>query len=400
MRQGSATRKLHLACALMTTATLVGFSAYVSAGSPGLDQWLGPADGLGDARVSRLPPVAEAQSHAGTPLSPESQPVGPVLFEPPYGPEASQVSEIPWASASQTHTSTVDGAPWGGPAISPAVAAAADAAPGTAADNGGLDTTGAVPDAVAAEDAGAALPEAEYVVEDAQVPEEPTENEEPLRLWSGSFELGLDGTEGNSQTFNVRFGFEAKRETEASILSLDLDYNKKTSDGEETANKLLLDWRLERLFHDAPWTCHVHGTAEYDEYQAYDMRWSVDLGLGYRLLHTERTTLASRAGAGFSQEVGLPADEPDDENAVEAVFGLELSHELNERQQLSASADYTPDVSDFMDCRISTKAAWEVLLDESMNLKLKLQARNRYDSTPRGKKHNDLDYAAMLMWSF
>jgi len=140
---------------------------------------------------------------------------------------------------------------------------------------------------------------------------------------------------------------------------------------------------------------------EYDEYQAYDLRWTVDLGLGYRLLDTERTTLAARAGAGFAQEVGLPEDEQDDENSVEAVFGMEFSHEINDRQQIKASAEYTPDVSDFNDCRITTKAAWEVLLDQSWNLKLKLQARNRYDSTPKGhKKHNDLDYAAMLMWSF
>ncbi len=398
MRPGSATRKLHLACAALTAAGLVGASAGLPAGSPEIDQRLGTADGLGDARLYRLPPVVYSPSIADGRLGQQGQLAEPSFLQSTYNSEATYISEIYGTPAPGGPAGATPGNPADGLAVRPA-GHAADGLPDGAQAIGGPGTAGVE----AGTDAGATLlvpPDAGPALEGGEVPAGTAGEEEPVKLWSGSFELGLDGTEGNSQTFNIRFGFDAKRASPFTILSLDLDYNKKISDGEETANKLLFDWRLERLFQDAPWTCHVHGTAEYDEYQAYDLRWTVDLGVGYRLLDTQRTSLAARAGLGFAQEVGLPADEPDDENAVEAVFGLEFSHELSERQKLSASAEYTPEVVDFADGRITTKAAWEVLLDQSWNLKLKLQARNRYDSTPRGKKHNDLDYAAMLMWSF
>lgn len=387
---------------MFIAAVLGGSSAAQPGGFPGFERWLGTADGLGDARLYRLPPVVSAPVIAGGPLDQLGQQLWSNLTQATYSPQNAYVPDINWAPAFDPSVGADPGNPVGGPLFDPAVAAHATGLPGEAEAEGSPGVAAA--DSQAEAGARAAVPPAvRAAFEEGQLDElaeAAPEEEQPVKLWSGSFELGLDGTEGNSQTFNIRFGFDARRASPASILSLDLDYNKKTSDGRERANKLLCDWRLERLFNDAPWTCHVHGTVEYDEFQAYDLRWSVDVGVGYHFLRTKRTTLTARAGVGFAQEVGLPADEADDENAVEAVFGLEFSHQLNERQKLSASAEYTPELIDFTDCRLTTKAAWEVLLDEAWNLKLKLQARNRYDSVPRGKKHNDLDYAAMLMWSF
>jgi hypothetical protein len=48
--------------------------------------------------------------------------------------------------------------------------------------------------------------------------------------------------------------------------------------------------------------------------------------------------------------------------------------------------------------RINSKAGWELLLDEEMNLSLKLTVLDRYDSTPNRAEPNDIDYAAMLLW--
>ena len=59
-----------------------------------------------------------------------------------------------------------------------------------------------------------------------------------------------------------------------------------------------------------------------------------------------------------------------------------------------------PDVTDFLDYRLKSKASWEVLLDEETNLSLKVSLLDRYDSTPNGKKANDLDYTLTLLWSF
>jgi putative salt-induced outer membrane protein YdiY len=218
----------------------------------------------------------------------------------------------------------------------------------------------------------------------------------PLRLWKGSFELGLDGTEGNSQTLNFRFGFDAKRTTPGNVLKFGLDYRRNTTEEEETAHRAFLDWRAERLFHESPWTCFVHGTVDYDEFKKLDTRVAADLGLGYELIETDSTSLVAQLGGGFSHEIGSP----NEHYVPEAVFGLDFEHQLTRRQQLACAVQYTPDVTDFGEFRLTARAGWELLIDQEMNLSLKLSVLNRYDSTPDGVKPNDLDYAAVLLWKF
>lgn len=230
-------------------------------------------------------------------------------------------------------------------------------------------------------------PSADFVFDDPET---------PPKLWQSSFELGLDGTEGNSQTLNFRLGFDTKRSTPHDLLTLDLDYRKNTAGEEETAHRAFLDWRYERLFAESPWTCFVHGTVDYDELTMFDVRVTADIGLGYHLIKTESTLLAARVGGGFSHEIGSS----DESYVPEAVFGLDFEHRLNQRQKLTLAVEHTPDITDFGDFRFTARAGWEVLIDQEMNLSLKLSALDRYDSTPDGAESNDLDYAAVLLWSF
>lgn len=220
--------------------------------------------------------------------------------------------------------------------------------------------------------------------------------EPPEKLWEGSFEIGLDGTEGNSRTFNFRLGLDAKRTTAENLLTLDLDYRQNTSDARQTAHRAFLDGRAERLFSQSPWSCFAHGTVDYDEFKRFDMRVTQDAGLGYQLVQTESTCLAARLGGGFSHEIGGS----DERYVPEAVFGMEFEHRLGKRHKLSVVGEYSPDVTDFGGFRVNTRAAWEALIDQKMNLSLKLSVLDRYDSTPDGAEPNDLDYAAVLLWKF
>lgn len=217
------------------------------------------------------------------------------------------------------------------------------------------------------------------------------------KLWDGSFDLGLDGSEGNSETFDFRFGFHAKRKTERNVLSLGLDYNKRTAQTLATANRLFFDGRSEWLIGDSRWSWYLHETVEYDEFQPFDVRDTSDVGVGYRLIKNQTTTLIGRLGGGFSHEYGGP------ENGLyvpEAVFGVQVEHQLSKRQKLLGSVEYAPDVGDFLRYRIRNQAALEILLDEIRNLSLRMGVLERYNSVPNGAKPNDLDYALMLLWKF
>ena len=104
------------------------------------------------------------------------------------------------------------------------------------------------------------------------------EDDGPWACWEGSFELGLNGSGGNSEVFNFRFGADAKRETDSTILTLDLDYKKDSTASVDTANRLFFEGRNEWLSDDSPWSIFVHGTAEYDEFKTFDSRLAGDAG--------------------------------------------------------------------------------------------------------------------------
>ncbi len=219
----------------------------------------------------------------------------------------------------------------------------------------------------------------------------------PIKLWSGSFNLGLDGTEGNTETFNFRFGFHTKRKAKCNELNLGLDYNRQTTKTVSSADRLYFDGRFEKLFGASRWSASIHETIEYDQFQPFDVRDTTDAGLGYRLIDREETTLVGRAGGGFSHEYGGPEN---GEYVPEAVFSLQFEHQLNKRQKLTGSTEYAPDVTRFTRYRLRTQAAWEVLLDRQKNLNLRMSVLDRYNSVPNGARPNDLDYALMLMWKF
>jgi putative salt-induced outer membrane protein YdiY len=220
---------------------------------------------------------------------------------------------------------------------------------------------------------------------------------ESTKLWDGSFNLGLDGSEGNTVATNFRFGFNAVRKTELSVVTLNLDYKKQTSNNDPTADRLYFEGRCERLLAKSRWSLFVHETIEYDEFQPFNVRDTSDAGVGYRLIKTDLTTLIGRFGGGFSHEYGGPEN---GQYFPEAVFGLQMDCQLTKRQKLVGVVEYAPDVGDFLRYRIRTQAALEISLDQEKNLSLRMGVLERYNSVPNGALPNDLDYALMLMWKF
>lgn len=216
------------------------------------------------------------------------------------------------------------------------------------------------------------------------------------RPWSGSCEFGIDGTCGNNEGFNIRIGLDAKRKTSFDVLTLDLDYNKKTNNSFETANRLFLDWRYELPCKDTPWSWFAQGTTTYDEFQPWNVRVSLSTGLGYEFLKTDKSSVIARFGGGASHEVGGL----DDAYVPELNYGLDAEHQFSKRQKIKLSTEYYPDMTEFENYRIISKADWEVLLDEEMNLSLKLSAANRFKRPNPGGKLNDLDYSLVLLWKF
>jgi putative salt-induced outer membrane protein YdiY len=214
--------------------------------------------------------------------------------------------------------------------------------------------------------------------------------------WEGNVELGLSGTEGNSQTFNVRLGMTAKHKTDWLVKTMQLTSIQKTANGETTANTALLDGRLDWPLPQSRWNYFLHSLIEYDEFKAFDVRLSADTGFGFEFVQTDFTTLIGRTGFALSHEIGGP----DDDITPEWLFGAEYKHKFNEFHSFSFKTDFYPALADFADFRLNSQASWEMMLSKDWGLSLKLSAIDRYDSTPFGAKPNDLDYSTLLLWNF
>ena len=351
-------------------------------------------------------PVTNGTPYSASSTSPYPTPY-PAPYATPYSTPGPVTGEVPYSASAAVPYS----APYAAPAAEPltyqvpVVPALVPTAPPEAdvvapASEPATPAEETEPAAAPKEEPGdEALPEGE---DEALVVEEvPTEwYDYPvfwLDQWEGNVEIGLSGSEGNSPTLNYLIGLDAKRETERHVLDFDLKYNRKTADSVETAHNLDSEIRWELLLEDSPWTWFIHETTEYDEFKDFDIRLSYDTGLGRELVKNDTTSLLARIGGGVSHEVGSS----DEDMVPEAVFSLELSHKLNERQKLSASSEYSPDVTDFVDYRMKSKASWEVVLDEETNLSLKVSVTDTYDSTTDGDvKPNDFDYTLTLLWNF
>ena len=239
--------------------------------------------------------------------------------------------------------------------------------------------------------------DADPQVDAVEITESIEEPPPPISLWKGSCELGFNGSEGNSETLNFRFGLDAKRKTDASILDLDLDYHKKTANSRETANRLFLDSRHEWLYGDQPWTSFVHQTTEYDEFKAYNVRVTLDTGVGYQFIDADATSLMGRFGSGVSHEIGGP----DNSIVPELTWGLDFEHQLTKRQKFKASLVFRRfDEIDgtYSDVKIS------VLNDNELAIKLRCKVKAAFAGSGRsivlfdGNQDLTLRRAAGAMW--
>ncbi len=216
------------------------------------------------------------------------------------------------------------------------------------------------------------------------------------KIWCGSIELGVNGTEGNSQFFKFRFGGNLKRATETSITQFEFLYGIAENNNVRSENRFFGTGRHEWLFRDSPWSLFLSGSAEYDEFKAFDVRLASHAGAAYTWLKTDRWLLKSRVGAGASREIGGPS------NAFvpEGLIGGDLEWKIDDRSKIASNFDYFPNVTDWSDYRAQIRIAYELLLLPEYNITLKTGILDLYDSTPEGRKPNDLEYFFVLLWKF
>lgn len=215
--------------------------------------------------------------------------------------------------------------------------------------------------------------------------------------WKGTIEAGGTGTDGNTETLNLRAGVGLSRTAELLRTRLDAYYLYSTEDGFKSQSRgeanALNDW----LFHESPWGLFAKGKAEYDEFQDWDWRISAFAGPSYLFWETADSSLRGRVGAGTTRQIGGVRNEV----FPEGLAGLEFRYQFSPRRSMFADGEYLPSLSEFPEYRFNLKAGYEFLVDPRSNLRLKLGVEDRFNSSPGpGFKSNDIEYFALLGLEF
>ncbi|TVQ77997.1 MAG: DUF481 domain-containing protein [Phycisphaeraceae bacterium] len=221
-------------------------------------------------------------------------------------------------------------------------------------------------------------------------------SEKSRAKWLREIELGLTGAQGNSDRANFQGGFRMSRTTDADTFQLNTRYRLDTSGGDRTANRFLANARNDWGLSHPDWSLFLQSGVELDEFAVFDARWTGGGGFGYRFINTPSTVLRGRLGFGFARDFGGL----DDDYNPEVITGLELSHRFTDRQLLVASAEVFPEVDAFDDFRSILRAEWQLRLENSKDVFLRIGAEHRYDTDSPAEKRSDLDYFVRLVFGF
>jgi len=213
--------------------------------------------------------------------------------------------------------------------------------------------------------------------------------------WSGSIEFGLNGSQGNVDILKVRSGLDITYDDPSNYFNFNAVYVVTRYQDQTIEQKAIATARNE-VYLDNVWAWYAQGALEYDEFLSVDFLLGAHNGLSFTAYNANNTRLKLRGGIGTAWQYGGLIDEW----IPEAQFGGDLDYALTARTKISLAADYYPEMRNFARYRIRGRAALEVLLDQELNLLMRVGVLDRYNEPRFGRKANDLDYFLTIVFGF
>ena len=208
-------------------------------------------------------------------------------------------------------------------------------------------------------------------------------------LWTGTADVGLSLTTGNSRTRSFTAGVSAARTTTRDKISVYANaiYASNSTSGVSltTANAIWAGGRYDYNINDK---LFVYGAAdfEHDSPQKLDLRSVFGGGLGYHFIRNEKTQLDLFGGGAYNMEYyqnGLRR------HSAELVVGNELKHKFNSRVNATQRFALYPNVSHFGRFRAHFDASLVTSLNSWLGWHVTLA--DRFNSSPvLGAQKNDL----------
>ena len=214
-----------------------------------------------------------------------------------------------------------------------------------------------------------------------------------LEDWNKQLDVGISGTDGNSQSQNIHIALSAKTESKHHRWDLQTAYDSSEEDGEKSRDEFFAEANRDWLISESSYFYFASGRFDWDEFQDWDYRINLAGGAGKDFIQEEKWTLRGKAGIGFNREFGGD----DDSISPEGLLELASTWQLSKDHKIELKTTFYPQLDELREFRNITSLAWVNKLNDSMRLKVGLS--NEHDTdVPDDIKKNDFKYATSLSW--
>jgi len=214
--------------------------------------------------------------------------------------------------------------------------------------------------------------------------------------------LGLNLTEGNSETLGVNAGLASKGKVNNADVNATLNVNYGESEGDKNVDNAKVVGEIRQTLRD-PVYGYFKADALTDDIAGIDYRVLAGPGVGTWLIKEEKAELGVEIGVSFLKE--KKQGEISEGDTITKVtleneefvlrVGQTYSRALSETSKTWQSLEYLPFFDDFGVYLLNFEVGVEAKLTERSSLRLVLQ--NRFDSDPApGRDDNDLSLIAGL----
>ncbi len=220
----------------------------------------------------------------------------------------------------------------------------------------------------------------------------------PVQLWSARVELGVNGSDGNSERFSFTARSNATRKTDTDMLLLYLQGYYAEDNGIRSHNEFKLGGRYE--WKVAPkWSAYARTEFEEDEFEELDLRSTLVLGVSYHVLEGAQQSLSARLGIGYLREDFETA--PSEEETI-VDLGYDYMLKIRQWAKLVHNLTYYAGLDDpTEEFRIVVDTAAEVPLTVSQQWKLRVGVKHEYDDEPLSAVENlDTTYYLNLAYDW
>lgn len=230
------------------------------------------------------------------------------------------------------------------------------------------------------------------------VPGKGQDTQEAKKTWAGDVSLGLALTRGNTDTSNLSFSFSANKNISAewewhSSGSFLLGKIKNQTNAESLSLSSGINWK-----HSARVFSYFKLQALRDRFKNYDYRLLPTIGVGYKLISSEKTDFSMEIG--FSEVFTRYRDSGNTESYLGISWGNSLSWNISPNAELKQKFTFNTDLTDFPHFFAQLEMSLAAAIAKGWALKVSLI--DSFDNQPVGEgiKKNDAAFLAGLSMKF